>query len=166
MPKEGTESSKDDMVEETYYSNDRVDDDNENNFVFATQDDYNSYPTMTDTGRFSCRFCDREFTNANSLSRLENFHTGRAPLECDVCFKTFISKSILCIHKRSHTGVKPYACVICGRSFTQKSNLVLHCRTHQVKNRMSAVRVKKSSHQLVVEQNIHVDVIRKTYHQT
>ncbi|XP_029345976.1 DNA-binding protein RFX2 isoform X2 [Acyrthosiphon pisum] len=168
MAMEETKSSKDDMDEEKYYSNDCVGDDNENNFVFTTQDDYNSkYPTMIDPGRFSCRFCDREFTNANSLSRHENFHTGRAPLECDVCFKTFISKSILCIHKRSHTGVKPYACVICGRSFTQKSNLVLHYRRHtQVKNRTSAVRVKKSSHQPVVEQNIHLDVIHKTYHQT
>jgi len=132
MAIEETKSSKDDMDEETYYSNDHVGDDYENNFVFSTQDDYNysEYPTMTDTGRFSCRFCDREFTNANSLSRHENVHTGRAPLECDVCLKTFISKSILCIHKRSHTGVKPYACFICGRSFTQKSNLVLHYRTH------------------------------------
>ncbi|CAI6363608.1 unnamed protein product [Macrosiphum euphorbiae] len=139
MAIEETESSKDDMDEETH-SNDHVGDDNENNFVFTTQDDYNSeYPTMTDTGRFSCRFCDREFTNANSLSRHENFHTGRAPLECDVCFKTFISKSILCIHKRSHTGVK---------------------------NRTSMVGMKKISHQPVVEQNIHEYVIHKTYHQT
>jgi len=121
-----------DMDEETYGINDRVGDDNENNFeFFDARDNYNSeFPTMTDTGQFSCHFCDKEFTNANSLSRHENVHTGKFPLECDVCFKTFISKSILCIHKRSHTGEKPYACIICGRSFTQKSHLVLHYRTH------------------------------------
>ncbi|CAI6363145.1 unnamed protein product [Macrosiphum euphorbiae] len=121
-----------DMDEETYDNNDRIGVDNENNFeFFDARDDYNSeYPTMTDTGQFSCQFCDKEFTNANSLSRHENVHTGKAPLECDVCFKTFISKSILCIHKRSHTGEKPYGCIICGRSFTQKSHLVLHYRTH------------------------------------
>lgn len=121
-----------DVDEETYVNNDRVADDSENSLeFFAAQDDFKSeYPTMTDTGLFSCQFCDKEFTNANSLSRHENVHTGKTPLECDVCFKTFISKSILCIHKRSHTGEKPYACIICGRSFTQKSHLVLHYRTH------------------------------------
>lgn len=121
-----------DMVEESYDNYDHVGTDNENNVeIFNAQNDYNSeYHTMTDTGQFSCRFCDKEFTNANSLSRHENVHTGKTPLECDVCFKTFISKSILSIHKRSHTGEKPYACIICGRSFTQKSHLVLHYRTH------------------------------------
>ncbi|XP_026807033.1 DNA-binding protein RFX2-like [Rhopalosiphum maidis] len=115
-----------------YDSNNRFGDYNEDNFeFFAAQDDYKSeYPTMDDTGLFSCQYCDKEFSNANSLSRHENVHTGKTPIECDVCFKTFISKSILCIHKRSHTGEKPYACNVCGRSFTQKSHLVLHHRTH------------------------------------
>jgi uncharacterized Zn-finger protein len=115
-----------------YDSNNRFGDYSEDNFeFFAAQEDYKSeYPTMADTSLFSCRFCDKEFSNANSLSRHENVHTGKTPIECDVCFKTFISKSILCIHKRSHTGEKPYACNVCGRSFTQKSHLVLHHRTH------------------------------------
>ncbi|CAH1737097.1 unnamed protein product [Aphis gossypii] len=119
-----------DMDKEAYYdSNGRFGDDSGDFEFFAAQNDY-KYPTLADTGLFSCQFCDKEFTNANSLSRHENVHTGKTPIECDVCFKTFISKSTLCIHKRSHTGEKPYACNICGRSFTQKSHLVLHYRTH------------------------------------
>lgn len=70
-----------DMDDETYDYNNRVGDVNENNFeFFDAQDDYISeYPAMTDTGQFSCRFCDKEFTNANSLSRHENVHTGKTP---------------------------------------------------------------------------------------
>ncbi|XP_025192518.1 DNA-binding protein RFX2-like [Melanaphis sacchari] len=117
---------------EAYNSNNCFGNDSGEHFEFFTaQNDYKSeYPNKVDTGVFSCQFCDKKFTNANSLSRHENVHTGKTPIECDVCFKTFISKSILCIHKRSHTGEKPYACNVCGRSFTQKSHLVLHYRTH------------------------------------
>lgn len=50
---------------------------------------------------YSCKDCDKQFTQLNALQRHQRIHTGEKPYMCGLCRRTFTDKSTL----RRHTMV-------------------------------------------------------------
>ena len=79
---------------------------------------------------FSCKNCDKKYSNIKSFNQHIKIHNVSKSFKCDVCLKIFLSKAHLKIHHRTHTGEKPFECEVCKRKFAEKSNLVRHQATH------------------------------------
>lgn len=50
---------------------------------------------------YSCKDCEKQFTQLNALQRHQRIHTGEKPYMCGLCCRTFTDKSTL----RRHTMV-------------------------------------------------------------
>lgn len=50
---------------------------------------------------YSCKDCEKQFTQLNALQRHQRIHTGEKPYMCGLCCRTFTDKSTL----RRHTAV-------------------------------------------------------------
>jgi KRAB domain-containing zinc finger protein len=79
---------------------------------------------------YSCRFCEKSFSNESKLNVHESVHTGEKPFKCDICQKAFSKKSNLIVHTRIHTGEKPYKCDFCSKTFREMSTMTKHRMIH------------------------------------
>ena len=52
-----------------------------------------------------CKFCEKEFSQKETLDRHQRTHTGEKPFKCIFCEKVFSQKGTLAIHERVHTTV-------------------------------------------------------------
>lgn len=60
-----------------------------------------STPTCPGERPYSCKDCDKQFTQLNALQRHQRIHTGEKPYMCSLCNRTFTDRSTL----RRHTMV-------------------------------------------------------------
>merc|ERR1712142_1099138 len=90
--------------------------------------------------KFLCKFCEREFSNYQSLTLHLNCHVNAdptAPFRCDICGKCFSIPEHLTKHygihhdeKRGVCQLKQHTCSICKRSFEHSGKLHRHMRIH------------------------------------
>jgi len=86
---------------------------------------------IPDTRRqYSCRMCERVFSQPGNLRRHVLTHTEQRPCECTVCGKRFSQPGNLKAHLRTHSGQRPYPCVGCGSAFSDSSTLRKHVLHH------------------------------------
>jgi KRAB domain-containing zinc finger protein len=86
--------------------------------------------------RFSCKFCNREFTTKDRLDTHIRIHTGERPFQCKECDKGYSSRNALHLHQAiNHRLYKKkikhlFTCYICGKTFTSKCSLNMHLNIH------------------------------------
>lgn len=80
--------------------------------------------------QFECKYCNRFFSQNQTLKQHILTHTGQRPFECKICFKSFTQQGSLQRHLTTHTGAKPYECRFCPFSSSQKNNLQRHENIH------------------------------------
>lgn len=79
---------------------------------------------------YSCKYCDKTFSQPHQIVRHERMHTGEKPFVCDICGKGCSQKGDLARHKRKHTGERPYKCDICPKAYFKSADLKYHKRKH------------------------------------
>ena len=75
---------------------------------------------------FSCKYCEKTFTNPASQKNHLNSHTGENQFVCTKCDKSYSSKSSLVQHQVIHNEEKQFPCKFCEKRFHylhQKVNL-------------------------------------------
>ena len=82
-----------------------------------------------DNRKFSCRFCEKNFTSRNSCSTHERVHTGEKPYECPVCGQRYKQSAQLKEHVATHSQLKPFLCLLCDKEFSSSANCGKHYRT-------------------------------------
>ena len=111
---------------------DRLSPSSESNTAEAVKNPKKCLKNSADKGVTSCKICDSEFYDTQSLANHRDYHVGQRT--CCCCQKVMGNKSKLMIHHRSHTKELPYACSVCDRSFAEKSTLTKHAATHGERN--------------------------------
>lgn len=56
------------------------------------------------------------------------------PFSCKICDKQFTQRANLQKHERVHTGERPFVCPICRKCYAQHSNMKKHVLTHNKAN--------------------------------
>uniref|UniRef100_A0A8C7Y4T5 C2H2-type domain-containing protein n=1 Tax=Oryzias sinensis TaxID=183150 RepID=A0A8C7Y4T5_9TELE len=92
---------------------------------------------------FSCKECDKGFSQITGLQNHMRSHTGEKPFSCKECEKSFSQTSSLKTHMRTHTGEKPFSCRECKKSFSHVFHLKTHMRTHTGEKPFSCKECKK-----------------------
>ena len=83
------------------------------------------------TADFQCTFCDKAFTQAGTLQRHLQTHTGVLDFSCAHCDYETNNRRLLNRHViRNHTHDYPHHCTVCQKGFTQLSHLECHLKTH------------------------------------
>ena len=75
---------------------------------------------------FVCKFCEKRFTESQSVKYHELIHTGEKPHACKYCEKKFIQPNSVQRHELIHTGEKPYSCKTCAYRCRERANLKKH----------------------------------------
>lgn len=78
--------------------------------------------------RFQCDVCQRNFVHKSHLVRHSMVHTGNKPYRCDQCDKSFNRKEHLQRHVIVHTGIKPFKCSWCEKSFYHMHQQLKHAQ--------------------------------------
>ena len=63
---------------------------------------------------------------AHNLKHHERIHTGKKLYSCKFCDKKFTQSNTLKAHGTIHTGEKPYSCKFCDKKFIHPSTLKKH----------------------------------------
>ncbi|XP_066253525.1 zinc finger protein ZFP2-like [Euwallacea similis] len=111
-----------------------------------SSDGPNRSVTDSETKRYNCLICTKQFSTPDNLKYHMARHTGHRPFACHVCGKSFIRKRELDRHVVTHTGLKPFKCTKCFKSFGRKDKLVRHLRIHDrrdVPKKFSADKIRK-----------------------
>ncbi|KAG8223346.1 hypothetical protein J437_LFUL001224 [Ladona fulva] len=97
--------------------------DNEDRTRGATRSDMNSRSeSLEEIKVFSCKICNKKFSNYHGLNSHMRFHQGIH--KCDLCHKKFASRNELSQHMSSHSAV--YRCGICSQAFGMVDELKKH----------------------------------------
>ena len=100
---------------------------------------------------YSCQFCDMVFPFQQSFRKHVRLHMGDKRWKCEECGKLFMTKFHLLEHKRTHTGEKPFNCEFCDKSFATRQGLKRHERVHSDVKPLCTEPSKKVSDQYVNE---------------
>lgn len=67
---------------------------------------------------FKCSYCDKRYTNKESLSHHENTHTREREYMCDICGQKYLQYGHLARHKQLHNkSCRPVKCKYCDACF-------------------------------------------------
>ena len=90
----------------------------------------NKHFDLTESGKFACRICSKEFDSYIVMDRHKQTHSQTKNFECPICDKTFAVKKYLDSHLLSHQESSDLECSICKAVFRTKGNLNRHLRVH------------------------------------
>lgn len=81
--------------------------------------------------RYSCKLCEKRFTQSGNLKRHMITHSGTKRYSCDQCDKLFTQLFNLNTHKKAiHEKLRPYACNICDKRFSRSDQVKKHMHAH------------------------------------
>ncbi|XP_037938328.1 zinc finger protein 260-like isoform X2 [Teleopsis dalmanni] len=92
---------------------------------------------MSNTPKFLCAYCPREFKSQKSLNQHEKCHIGQKPdvaYPCLECNKEYNTEYLLEQHRKQAHKEREFQCKICGNSFKLKNQLMNHLKLHLEKN--------------------------------
>ena len=78
----------------------------------------------------ACTFCNKLFSNKESLDLHAMSHGGDRPFVCNLCSRTFPFRYKLNAHQKEAHGEKLYGCNQCSMQFPMKWRLNNHMRVH------------------------------------
>ena len=80
----------------------------------------------------TCDICGHVSAYANDVKKHKKFvHDKILNFSCKFCNKRFSNKGNLNQHEVSHTGVTPYQCHQCGNGFRRRAQLTKHLESHE-----------------------------------
>ena len=81
--------------------------------------------THTNEGRFSCKYCDKNYNEFDAYVQHEAKHVGEGIYICDVCNSTFTSKRFLKSHRIRHFPPQ-FLCDQCDIQYYDHGHLIRH----------------------------------------
>ncbi|XP_058130615.1 gastrula zinc finger protein XlCGF28.1-like [Anopheles ziemanni] len=85
-------------------------------------------PVHSDTKKYTCEYCDKQFTYDTSLRKHLNIHRGIRKYFCQYCYQRFCDRSSLRYHEAKHLGERKYCCEECPSTFYTASQQKQHIR--------------------------------------
>lgn len=84
---------------------------------------------ITETGKYPCTICAKEFKTRNELHSHKVFH-GERKLKCPQCPKLFFKNTTLKFHLKRHRKELDVICEVCGKGFIHQAYLKTHMAKH------------------------------------